>query len=88
MPAPDLGAFVRKNDVDLVAISASNPALVGELAASVQAIRAASGDRAIPIAVGGRVATVPNLATTIEADGVVHSVAEAVAFARRHRPAD
>jgi methanogenic corrinoid protein MtbC1 len=87
MPASDLGAFVRKNEVDLVAISASHPDLVGELASCVQAIRAAAGSRAIAVAVGGRIAAVPNLATTIDADAVVHGVAEAVAFAEAHRPA-
>jgi methanogenic corrinoid protein MtbC1 len=88
LPAPDLGAFVRKNDVSLVAVSASHADRVGELAASVQAIRASAGSRSIAIAVGGRIAAVPNLLTTIEADAVVHSVGEAVAFAEHHRPAD
>lgn len=88
LPAADLAAFVGKNEVALVALSASNPSLVGELADSVQAVREAAGERPIRIAVGGQVAAVPNLATTIQADGVVHSVVEALAFAERHRPTD
>jgi MerR family transcriptional regulator, light-induced transcriptional regulator len=88
MPAADLAAFVRKNDVALVAMSASNPNLVGQLADTVQAVRDAAGERSIPIAVGGQIAAVPNLVTTIQVDAVVHSVVEAVAFADQHLPAD
>jgi methanogenic corrinoid protein MtbC1 len=88
MPADDLAGYVRRHDVDLVAISASNPNLVGEIARSVQAVREAAGTRPIPVAIGGQIAGVPNLASTIGVDAVVHGVGEAVDFAEAHRPAD
>jgi methanogenic corrinoid protein MtbC1 len=87
MPAEDLAAFVRKNDVDLVAISGSHPDRVGDIAACIHAIRTAAGERSIPVLVGGQVAGVPNLVTTIGADAVVHSVGEALRAAEGHRPA-
>jgi methanogenic corrinoid protein MtbC1 len=87
MPAADLAAFVGKNDVDLVAISGSHPDRVGEIAACIHEIRAAAGERSIPVLVGGQIAAVPNLAMTVGADAVVHSVAEAVRVAEAQRPA-
>ncbi len=48
-------------------------------------MREAAGDRVIPVVVGGQIAGVPGLAATVEADGVVHSTAEALAFADAHR---
>jgi MerR family transcriptional regulator, light-induced transcriptional regulator len=86
MPAEDLAGFVRKNQVDLVCISASHPDRVGNLASSIQAVRAASGGRVVPVIVGGQIAGVPNLARTLETE-VVHSVGEAVHVAGTHRPA-
>lgn len=86
MPAADLGSFVARNDVALVAISASQPDRVGDVAACIQAVRANAGDRVIPVVVGGRIASVPNLASTVEADAVAHSVVEALAIAEAHRP--
>jgi MerR family transcriptional regulator, light-induced transcriptional regulator len=87
MPAEDLGRFVRKNEVTLVCVSASNPDRVGAIAACIEAVRNSDRDRSLPVIVGGQIAAVPNLATTLGAV-VVHSVTEAVRAAAAHRPAD
>ncbi len=86
LPAEDLGVFVTRNDVALVALSAMDGARVGALADAVQAVRDATGDRPIGVVVGGGIASVPGLKTTVEADGVAHSLTEAVELARPHRP--
>jgi methanogenic corrinoid protein MtbC1 len=86
LPAADLGVFVTRNDVALVALSAMDGARVGALADAVLAVRDAAGGRPIGVVVGGGIASVPGLATTVEADGVAHSLAEAVELARVHRP--
>jgi 5-methyltetrahydrofolate--homocysteine methyltransferase len=86
MPAEELARFVGHNDVALVALAAMQPDRVGAIADAVRAVRAATGDRVIPVVVGGQIAAVPGLAATVEADGVVHSTAEALAFAGAHRP--
>ena len=86
LPAEDLGVFVARNEVALVALSAMDGARVGALADAVLAVRDAAGDRPIGVVVGGGIAAVPGLATTVEADGVAHSLAEAVQLARSHRP--
>ncbi len=85
LPATDLGTFVRRNEVDLVCLSATHPDRVGQLADSVEAVRAAGGTREIAVLIGGHIAGVPNLASTLEVE-VVHSVGEAVRAAARHRP--
>jgi methanogenic corrinoid protein MtbC1 len=86
LPAEDLGIFVARNDVALVALSAMDGARVGDLADAVVAVRDAAGDRSIGVVVGGGIASVPGLGATVEADGVAHSLAEAVDLARGHRP--
>jgi methanogenic corrinoid protein MtbC1 len=86
LPAEDLGVFVARNDVALVALSAMDGARVGELADAVRAVRDAAGDRSIGVVVGGGISSVPGLGATVEADGVAHSLAEAVELARAHRP--
>jgi methanogenic corrinoid protein MtbC1 len=87
LPAEDLGSFVRRNEVELVALSAMSPDRVGTLAESVDAVRAAAGDRRLPVLVGGQITRQPGLGTTVGADGVAHSLAEAVSLAAAHRPA-
>ncbi|MEI7745873.1 MAG: hypothetical protein WCK58_19220, partial [Chloroflexota bacterium] len=87
LPAADLGRFVERNEVALVALSANSPDLVGELAQAIGAVRTAAGGRPIGVIVGGGVAWVPNLQSTVEADGVAHSITEAQALTREHRPA-
>ena len=87
LPAGDLGSFVRRNEVELVALSAMSPDRVGTLAESVDAVRAAAADRHLPVLVGGQITRQPGLGTTVGADGVAHSLAEAVSLAAAHRPA-
>jgi methanogenic corrinoid protein MtbC1 len=86
LPAADLGTFVARNDVSLVALSAMDRARVGELADAIGAVRDAAGERTIGVLVGGGIAGVPGLRDTVQADGVAHSLAEAVELARGHRP--
>jgi len=88
MPAEDLGAFVLRNDVALVALSGTHPDRVGGLAESVAAVKDAGGKRTVPVMIGGQIAGIPGLAATVHADGVAHSVEEARAFAAAHRPRD
>jgi methanogenic corrinoid protein MtbC1 len=86
LPAADLGTFVGRNDVALVALSAMDRDRVGQLAECVGAIRVATGDRNVPVLIGGQIAAQPGLAGTVGADGVAHSLAEAVSLAHRHLP--
>lgn len=85
LPAVDLGAFVGRNEVALVCLSAMDGARVGPLADAVRAVRTAKPG--IPVLVGGGITSVPGLRETVEADGVAHSLAEATALARANRPA-
>jgi methanogenic corrinoid protein MtbC1 len=84
VPAEDLATFVGRNEVDLVWLSAQDPARVGALAAAVTAVRA--GRPGLPVLLGGQVTGVPGLAATVGADGAAHSLVEALELARRHRP--
>lgn len=86
LPAADLGRFVARNDVTLVALSAMDAARVGELAESVRAVREASSGRRIPIVVGGQIARHPRLRDAVDADAVAGSVGDALAFAEAQRP--
>ena len=86
LPAADLGAFVRRNDVALVALSATAADGVGALSESVDAVRGAAGERSVTVLIGGRITAQPGLAETVGADGVAHSLAEAVSLAAAHRP--
>ncbi len=87
LPAQDLGTFVARNEVTLVALSASGPERVGALLECVGAVRAAAGDRKVPVLVGGRISVQPDIGRRVGADGVAHSLAEAVSLAATHRPA-
>jgi len=88
LPASDLGTFVAKHEVDLVALSALNPDRLGSIADSVRAVREADPDRRPPVVVGGQIATRPGLAVAVDADAAVTSLADALAFAEAHRPPD
>jgi methanogenic corrinoid protein MtbC1 len=88
VPATDLGAFVARNDVALVALSALDPGRVGELAESVRAVREASSGRRIPIIVGGQAATHPGIRGAVQADAIVTTIADALEFAEHRRPPD
>jgi MerR family transcriptional regulator, light-induced transcriptional regulator len=87
LPAEDLGTFVARNDVALVALTALDPARVGALADCVTAVRMAAGDRRIAVLVGGHIAAVPGIGATVGADGTAHTLSEALELARTHRPA-
>jgi methanogenic corrinoid protein MtbC1 len=84
LPAADLGTFVARNEVAVVCLSAANPARVGALADAVLEVRTAKPE--VPVFVGGQVSAVPGLGATVGADGVAHSLGEAVALARSRRP--
>lgn len=83
LPAGDLGAFVARNDVALVCLSAMDPARVGAVADAVSAVRDAAPD--VAVLVGGGIASVIGLADTVGADGTAHSLTEALELARVHR---
>jgi methanogenic corrinoid protein MtbC1 len=86
LPAPDLGAFVARNEVALVALSALNPDRLGALAGSVRAVREATPGRRLPVLVGGQIAGRPGVMAAVDADGVATSLGAALAFAETHRP--
>lgn len=88
LPASDLGAFVAKNEVALVALSALNPDRLGSLADSVRAVRGATPGRHVPVVVGGQIAIRPGLAVAVDADAAATSLAAALAFTEANRPPD
>lgn len=85
LPPADLATFVARNDVALVCLSAMDGDRVGELADAVRAARGASAG--IPVLVGGGITSRPGIAVAVEADGLAHSLVEALALTREHRPA-
>jgi methanogenic corrinoid protein MtbC1 len=85
LPAGDLGAFVARNDVALVALSAADASLVDELAASVREARAAAAPRRLPVLVGGRITSQPGIGEAVDADRVTTSIADALAYAESLR---
>lgn len=87
VPPADLGTFVARNDVALVALSALDPDRLGAVADAVRAVRDAAAGRPVPVIVGGQISRVPGLASTVGADGVAHDLAEALALAEARRPA-
>jgi methanogenic corrinoid protein MtbC1 len=88
LPAADLGQFVRRNDVSLVALSAANPDRIGTLADAVRAVREAGAGRGIPVLVGGQITNRPGILEACGADALVTSIGAALAYAEAHRPAD
>jgi methanogenic corrinoid protein MtbC1 len=87
LPPTDLGGFVARNEVSLVALTASHEDRLGDLAEAVMAVRVAAANHGLPILVGGRFAAVPGLAASVGADGAALSLAAALAFATAHQPA-
>jgi MerR family transcriptional regulator, light-induced transcriptional regulator len=81
LPAADLARFVSRNEVALVALSATDPARLGALADTVLAIREATPDRRIPVLVGGGIADRAGLADALQVEWAGTSVSAAVAFA-------
>jgi len=88
LPAEDLGQFVRRNDVSLVALSAVDGSRTRMLAESVAAVRAAAGERTIPVIIGGQVTSHPGVVQATGADALVATLGQALAFAEAHRPSD
>jgi MerR family transcriptional regulator, light-induced transcriptional regulator len=88
LPAEDLGSFVRRNDVALVALSAVDPHRVTSLADDVRAVREAGGGRGIPVLVGGQITGHEGILEASGADALVTSIGGALAYAEAHRPAD
>ncbi len=84
LPAADLAAFVARNEVSLVCLSAMDPARVGALADAV--VKTRDARPGVMVLIGGGITTVPNLGSTVGADGVSHSLAEAIDLAQAHRP--
>jgi len=86
VPAADLGAFVGRNDVALVALSALDQSRLPALADAVKAVRSADAGRGIPVLVGGQVAADDATFEATGADGLARSMADALAFAEAARP--
>jgi methanogenic corrinoid protein MtbC1 len=85
LPSDDLGQFVRRNDVALVAVSANARERSSAVADAILAVRVAAGDRRIPVMVGGAIAHEPGIREAVDADAVVRSLGEAVEYAEAHR---
>jgi methanogenic corrinoid protein MtbC1 len=88
LPDTDLAGFIARNDVSLVALTASEEPRLNAMAEAVVAVRVAAGARPVAILVGGRIAYEPGIKDRIGVDGVALDLTEARAFAARHRPAD
>ncbi len=88
LPDTDLASYVARNDVVLVALSATEEPRVNALAEAVMAVRVAGGERPLAILIGGGIARQPGIREHTGADGVALTLGEARAFAARHRPAD
>jgi MerR family transcriptional regulator, light-induced transcriptional regulator len=82
LPEADLARYVGRNDVSLVALSASHVARLDALAASVRAVREATPGRRVPVLVGGAVGAEPGLAASLDVDWMGTSVVAAAAFAK------
>jgi len=88
LPDTDLAGYIARNDVALVALSASEEPRVNALAEAVVAVRVAGGARPLAILIGGGIAYERGIKDRTGADGVALNLTEARAFAARHRPAD
>ncbi len=85
VPAADLGRFVSDNEAVIVAITASDPARLGSIAASISAVRVATARHVLrlPVMLGGRLGMHPEIATTLDLDWAGGTLAGAVHFADR-----
>lgn len=83
-PARDVARAAVQRDVDLVALSAKLVLHVRATADAIEAVRAATPDRRVPVLVGGRpFEIVPDLWRLVGADGCASSAREAVTTAER-----
>jgi len=85
LPPADLGAFVQRNEVALVAMSANAPDRRPALADSILAVRVAAGERSIPVLLGGGIASETGIRDELGADAVAISLSDALAFAEANR---
>ena len=85
LPPADLGAFVQRNEVALVAMSANAPDRRPALADSILAVRVAAGERSIPVLLGGGIASESGIRDELGADAVAISLSDALAFAEANR---
>jgi methanogenic corrinoid protein MtbC1 len=85
VPTEDLASFVERNEARLVALTASDPARAGTVAAAVDAILAAASARGssdhLPVMLGGRLAAHPGIRTTLGVDWSGTSILDAARFA-------
>ncbi len=79
VPVADLAAFVAKNEAQLVALTASDPARLEAVAATVAAVRSVAGR--VPIMLGGRLAGSRGLTEPIGLDWSGTTLTGAAAFA-------
>jgi methanogenic corrinoid protein MtbC1 len=82
LPPADLGAFVRRNDARLVAITASSPARRPDVAEAVTTIRGAVPQR-LPVMLGGALGAQPGIVTTLDIEWAGSSLVDALRFADR-----
>jgi MerR family transcriptional regulator, light-induced transcriptional regulator len=85
LPPADLGQFVERHDVALVAVSANAPDRRSAVAAAVHAARVAAGGRSMSVMLGGAIAGVPGIRDEVGADAVMASLSDALAYAEAHR---
>lgn len=85
LPSADLGQFVRRNEVDLVAVSANGPDRRSALADAVLAVRVAAGGKRVPVMIGGGIVADPRIRREVDADAAVRTLGEALAFAEASR---
>jgi 5-methyltetrahydrofolate--homocysteine methyltransferase len=84
VPADDLTSFVERNEARLVALTAAQDDRLATLADTISAVRAArSGGQRIQVILGGRLASRPGVAATLDLDWAGSSLVEAARFARR-----
>lgn len=83
VPSPDLARFIERNDVALLALTASDPSRTAAVVRTIADARGAAarrlgrGGRALPVLLGGRLAGEPGAGSDIGASWTVASLAEA-----------
>jgi methanogenic corrinoid protein MtbC1 len=85
VPAADLGRFVAGNEAAIVALTASDPARLAAVAGSISAVRVATSRHVarLPVMLGGRLGSRPEIATSLDLDWAGATLAGAVGFADR-----
>ena len=80
VPAADLVGFVRRNEAKLVALTASDPARLQTVAASLAAIRAMDGTH-VPVMLGGGLVGSPDAIGSLDLDWHGTTLSGAAVFA-------